>query len=125
VVLDLEVAREQIAQLYMVPRAGKYRKVDLRRPVCLPSCIAILQLTSFDKPPVKTPTAQQLALKEPEKTDASKPSAAELARAALLAQLGREVKFLGEKVDGSLTSSPVALTWSGVRWTSWRTRTNG
>jgi hypothetical protein len=34
--IDVEVAREQIAQLYMVPRAEGSRKVDLRRPVCLP-----------------------------------------------------------------------------------------
>jgi hypothetical protein len=49
-------------------------------------------LTSFDKPPVKTPTAQESAPKEPEKTTASKPSSAEIARATMFAKLGREVK---------------------------------
>jgi hypothetical protein len=40
------------------------------------------------------PTAQQSAPKKPEE------ATAEIARAALFAQLGPEVKFLGEKVDG-------------------------
>jgi hypothetical protein len=33
--IDLEVARDQIAALYEIPRKEQPRRVDLRRPVCL------------------------------------------------------------------------------------------
>jgi DNA repair ATPase RecN len=49
---------------------------------------------------------QQSAPKEPEEAASKKPSAAEIARAALFAKLGREVKFLAEKMDGITDFSP-------------------
>jgi hypothetical protein len=52
------------------------------------------------KPTAKKSDAEQSAPKKPEEAIAEKPSPAEIARAAQFAQLGREVKFLGEKVDG-------------------------
>jgi DNA repair ATPase RecN len=50
--------------------------------------------------PTTPTTAPESAPKEPEKAAASKPSTAELARATMFAKLGRDVKLLGEKVDG-------------------------
>jgi hypothetical protein len=57
-------------------------------------------------PTAKRTTAPQSALKKPEEATAKKSSPAEIARAALFAQLGREVRFLGEKVDGIIDFAP-------------------